>query len=97
MKCPYCGYEGKRGESLIVVDSRPYEDRLGTAVRRRRECGRCNKRWTTMEYVAGDPNVSALHELRMDLMDAQEVAVESKAKINTVLKKLDAILRGKDI
>ena len=44
MKCPYCGFaEGK------VIDSRPTED--GTAIRRRRECLKCQRRFTTYEKV----------------------------------------------
>lgn len=44
MKCPYCGY----GENK-VIDSRPSKD--GLSVRRRRECLRCRRRFTTYEYV----------------------------------------------
>lgn len=44
MKCPYCGYaEGK------VIDSRPTEE--GNAIRRRRECLQCQKRFTTYEKL----------------------------------------------
>lgn len=44
MKCPYCGYrEGK------VVDSR--STAAGSAIRRRRQCLECGKRWTTYEYI----------------------------------------------
>ena len=42
MKCPYCNYEDTK-----VVDSRPVED--GLATRRRRECTKCHKRFTTFE------------------------------------------------
>jgi transcriptional repressor NrdR len=44
MKCPFCGFEEDR-----VVDSRSVRE--GRAVRRRRECVRCNERYTTYEYV----------------------------------------------
>ena len=44
MKCPYCNYEDTK-----VVDSRPVED--GLATRRRRECGKCHKRFTTFEKI----------------------------------------------
>lgn len=44
MKCPYC----ENGDTK-VVDSRPTEE--GYAIRRRRECDRCNKRFTTYEKV----------------------------------------------
>ncbi len=44
MKCPYCSYEESK-----VVDSRPSDD--GERIRRRRECMRCSKRFTTYEAV----------------------------------------------
>jgi transcriptional repressor NrdR len=44
MRCPFCGHEKDR-----VVDSRT--SREGRAVRRRRECESCRKRFTTYEYV----------------------------------------------
>ena len=44
MKCPHCGHEEDK-----VVDSRPSQD--GRAVRRRRQCLKCNERFTTYEYV----------------------------------------------
>lgn len=44
MKCPYCGYSETK-----VIDSRPTED--GHAIRRRRGCERCEKRFTTYEKV----------------------------------------------
>lgn len=44
MKCPYCNYDDTK-----VVDSRPVED--GLATRRRRECTKCKKRFTTFEKI----------------------------------------------
>ncbi len=44
MKCPYCGYEEGK-----VIDSRPTEE--GNAIRRRRECLHCQKRFTTYEKL----------------------------------------------
>lgn len=48
MKCRYC----LNSESK-VVDSRPTED--GTAIRRRRECTNCGKRFTTYEKIEEIP------------------------------------------
>lgn len=48
MKCPYCGYEESK-----VVDSRSTEDDM--AIRRRRECLKCNKRYTTYEKIEDIP------------------------------------------
>ncbi len=44
MRCPYCEHEESK-----VLDSRPVED--GVAIRRRRECLRCGRRFTTYERV----------------------------------------------
>ncbi|MGO1182165.1 MAG: transcriptional regulator NrdR [Micrococcaceae bacterium] len=45
MHCPFCRHEESR-----VVDSRSLDD--GTAIRRRRQCQSCGKRFTTMETTA---------------------------------------------
>jgi len=48
VKCPFCGeLESK------VVDSRPAEE--GGSVRRRRECQKCSKRFTTYETIESLP------------------------------------------
>ncbi|MGI6177978.1 MAG: transcriptional regulator NrdR [Eubacterium sp.] len=44
MRCPFCN-----NEETKVIDSRPVEE--GNATRRRRECERCGKRFTTYEKV----------------------------------------------
>ncbi len=44
MKCPYCGFEESK-----VIDSRPTDE--STAIRRRRECLKCQKRFTTYEKL----------------------------------------------
>ncbi|BCG46426.1 Ribonucleotide reductase transcriptional regulator NrdR [Citrifermentans bremense] len=44
MKCPFCNFSDSK-----VVDSRP--DKGGAAIRRRRECESCGKRFTTHERV----------------------------------------------
>lgn len=44
MKCPYCGFTESK-----VIDSRPAED--GTSIRRRRECLKCQRRFTTYEKL----------------------------------------------
>ena len=50
MRCPYCGYKESK-----VVDSRPADE--GASIRRRRECLRCEKRFTTYETVESLPIV----------------------------------------
>jgi transcriptional repressor NrdR len=44
MKCPYCAYKEDK-----VVDSRATQE--ASAIRRRRECLACGKRFTTYEYI----------------------------------------------
>lgn len=44
MKCRYCGYKEDK-----VVDSRANAEE--SAIRRRRECLKCGKRFTTYEYI----------------------------------------------
>lgn len=44
MKCPFCGFQQDR-----VLDSRVIRD--GEAIRRRRECLRCTRRYTTYESI----------------------------------------------
>ena len=44
MKCPFCGDAENK-----VIDSRISKD--GKAIRRRRECMGCSRRFTTYEYV----------------------------------------------
>ncbi len=48
MKCPFCGFEESK-----VVDSRPTDE--GEKIRRRRECLKCTKRFTTYEIVESLP------------------------------------------
>lgn len=48
MRCPSCSHDEDR-----VVDSRATRD--GAAIRRRRECLKCEQRFTTYEYVERAP------------------------------------------
>ena len=48
MKCPFCGDQDSK-----VVDSRHSED--GLSIRRRRECLKCQRRFTTYEIVESLP------------------------------------------
>ena len=48
MKCPYCGCEDSK-----VIDSRPTDE--GERIRRRRECTKCGKRFTTYDLIETVP------------------------------------------
>ena len=50
MRCPFCGYKESK-----VVDSRPADE--GSSIRRRRECLKCENRFTTYETVESLPMV----------------------------------------
>lgn len=66
MKCPYCGeLESK------VIDSRPTED--GEKIRRRRECLRCGKRFTTYEIVETVPLIVIKKDRSRQVFDRQKL------------------------
>jgi transcriptional repressor NrdR len=48
MKCPYCEHSGTK-----VLDSRPANE--NKSIRRRRECERCARRFTTFEMIEETP------------------------------------------
>ena len=50
MKCPFCGEYDTR-----VIDSRPADENM--SIRRRRQCDKCQKRFTTYEKVEAIPLV----------------------------------------
>lgn len=50
MRCPYCGNDDTR-----VTDSRPVEET--NSIRRRRQCDKCGKRFTTYEKIETIPLV----------------------------------------
>lgn len=53
MQCPFCGTDKDR-----VVDSRSSNG--GKAVRRRRECNQCKRRFTTYERVEDAPRITVI-------------------------------------
>ena len=50
MKCPFCDYPGTK-----VLDSRPANE--NKSIRRRRECEKCQRRFTTFEMIEETPLV----------------------------------------
>ncbi|MDD7174224.1 MAG: transcriptional regulator NrdR [Clostridiales bacterium] len=65
MKCIYCNCTESR-----VVDSRPTED---GAIRRRRECERCQRRFTTYEKIEMLPVLVIKKDKRREPFDASKV------------------------
>lgn len=63
LKCIYCSCEESR-----VIDSRSTED--GTAIRRRRECENCGRRFTTYEKIDTVPLLIVKKDKRREPFDA---------------------------
>lgn len=66
MKCPYCGELDSR-----VLDSRSTQE--SSAIRRRRQCIKCNNRFTTMEKIEEEPIVVIKRDGRRELFDAGKI------------------------
>jgi transcriptional repressor NrdR len=88
MKCPYCGFEEDK-----VVDSRSSKE--GTAVRRRRECLECAKRFTTYEYIENVPLTIVKNDQRREPYDRQKLlsGITSACKKRPIsMKKIESIV-----
>lgn len=66
MKCPFCGMENTR-----VIDSRPADD--GGSIRRRRQCDKCEKRFTTYEKVETIPLVVIKKDQNRESYDRRKI------------------------
>jgi len=66
MKCPFCNHLEDK-----VVDSR--ESREGEAIRRRRQCLRCERRFTTYETIDEIPYMVIKKDGRREKFDRQKV------------------------
>ena len=66
VKCPFCGHEHDK-----VVDSR--ESKEGESIRRRRECLKCEKRFTTYERIDEIPYMVVKKDGRREKFDRQKV------------------------
>lgn len=66
MKCPYCGCEESK-----VIDSRSTEDSM--AIRRRRECLKCSKRYTTYEKIEDIPILVIKKDLSREYFDKSKI------------------------
>ncbi|MBR3068848.1 MAG: transcriptional repressor NrdR [Lachnospiraceae bacterium] len=66
MKCPFCGNDNTK-----VVDSRPVDD--NTAIRRRRLCDVCGKRFTSYEKVELSPLMVVKKDQNRELFDRAKI------------------------
>ena len=62
MKCPFCAFEESK-----VVDSRPTDE--GERIRRRRECLKCAKRFTTYEIIENLPIIVVKKDKSREVFD----------------------------
>lgn len=66
MKCPFCGYEESK-----VIDSRPTDE--NERIRRRRECLRCSKRFTTYEIIEDVPIIVIKKDKSREVFDRNKI------------------------
>lgn len=71
MKCPYCGEIDNK-----VIDSRPGKD--GDAIRRRRECIVCGRRFTTYEHIEEMPIMIIKKDGRREVFNSENVRLGLK-------------------
>jgi transcriptional repressor NrdR len=98
MKCPYCGHLGDK-----VVDSR--ESKEGDAIRRRRECLECSRRFTSYERIDEIPYMVVKKDGRRERFERQKLvagllkACEKRpVRINAleaIADKIEALLQEK--
>ena len=66
MKCPYCSFEESK-----VIDSRSADD--GERIRRRRECLKCGKRFTTHEVIETVPIIVVKRDKSREVFDRNKL------------------------
>lgn len=66
MKCPFCAFEESK-----VIDSRPTDE--GERIRRRRECLKCGKRFTTYEIIESLPIIVIKKDKSREVFDRQKL------------------------
>ena len=67
MKCPFCAHIDDK-----VIDSR--EGRAGDTIRRRRECLKCARRFTTYERIDEIPYMVAKKDGRRERFERQKMS-----------------------
>ncbi len=98
MKCPYCNFNEDK-----VVDSRLTSE--GSAIRRRRECNSCGRRFTTYEYVEKTPLMVIKKDGRREPFSQQKIldglikACEKRAvsveKLENIVSEIEIKLQKK--
>ena len=75
MRCPYCGAMEDK-----VVDSRSSKE--ATAIRRRRECLSCSRRFTTYEYIEDTPLMVIKSDGRREPFDRNKLIAKLQMACN---------------
>ena len=98
MKCPYCGHDEDK-----VVDSRSGSE--NDSIRRRRECLKCQRRFTTYEHIEEIPLMVVKkdgqrqsfdrNKLTAGLLKACEKRPVSVAKLENVVDNIERTLQRK--
>ena len=97
MKCPYCGFVESK-----VIDSRPTDE--NERIRRRRECMKCGKRFTTSEAIEDVPIIVVKKDcsreafdrgkLTRGLLRACEKRPVSAEQIDQIVDRIEAQLQN---
>ena len=88
MKCPFCAFADDK-----VIDSR--EGRAGDLIRRRRECLKCRRRFTTYERIDEIPYMVIKKDGRRERFDRQKILqglLKSCEKRPVATPKLEALV-----
>lgn len=96
MKCPFCGNLDDK-----VIDSR--EGRIGDTIRRRRECLKCERRFTTYERIDEIPYMVIKKDGRRERFERQKIlqgllkACEKRPvatpKLETIVDEIEAVVQ----
>ena len=88
MKCIFCGYD-----DLKVIDSRPVDEL--NAIRRRRECNSCGKRFTTYETIETTPILVVKSDGSRQQLDMNKIKngiIKSCEKRPVSVKEIDELV-----
>lgn len=89
MKCPFCSCMENK-----VIDSRPTDE--GNAIRRRRECIKCNGRFTTYEKIEEVPIMVVKKDGRREVFNTDKILkgmIKACEKRPVSMKKLDSLTK----
>lgn len=88
MKCPYCGYDTSR-----VLNSRPVNE--NDSIKRRRQCERCERRFTTYEKIETTPLIVIKKNLTREVFERNKLfkgILRSCNKRNVSIEQIEQIV-----